>query len=53
LKVKNCTLKVKGLDALEGSPIIDIKPYNPKADSIPNAKVPEWAKQAKLHKNKH
>jgi tRNA-Thr(GGU) m(6)t(6)A37 methyltransferase TsaA len=52
LKVKNCTLKVKGLDALGGSPIIDIKPYNPKADSIPDAKVPEWAKQGKISQNK-
>jgi tRNA-Thr(GGU) m(6)t(6)A37 methyltransferase TsaA len=49
-EVKNCTLTVKGLDALEGSPIIDIKPYNPKAESIPNAKVPEWTKQPKSHK---
>jgi tRNA (Thr-GGU) A37 N-methylase len=38
---------VKGLDAFEGSPIIDIKPYNPRADSIPNAKVPEWAQHGK------
>jgi tRNA-Thr(GGU) m(6)t(6)A37 methyltransferase TsaA len=43
LKVENCTLHVKKLDALEGSPIIDIKPYNPRADSIPDARTPEWA----------
>ena len=42
LKVEGCTLTVKGLDALEGSPIIDIKPYIPRADSIPDARVPEW-----------
>jgi tRNA-Thr(GGU) m(6)t(6)A37 methyltransferase TsaA len=42
LKIEECTLTVKDLDALEGSPIIDIKPYIPKADSIPNARVPEW-----------
>jgi len=42
LKVENCILTVKELDALEGSPIIDIKPYIPRADSIPNARVPEW-----------
>ncbi|MGQ9726825.1 MAG: tRNA (N6-threonylcarbamoyladenosine(37)-N6)-methyltransferase TrmO [Candidatus Bathycorpusculaceae bacterium] len=47
LKVENCKLTVKGLDAFEGSPIIDIKPYNPTADSIPNAKVPEWAEHGK------
>lgn len=42
LKVEGCTLAVKGLDALEGSPVIDIKPYIPRADSIPHARVPEW-----------
>ena len=41
-KVEDCVLTVKGLDALEGSPIIDVKPYIPRADSIPNAHVPEW-----------
>jgi len=42
LKVEGCILIVKDLDALEGSPIIDIKPYIPRADSIPNARVPGW-----------
>jgi tRNA-Thr(GGU) m(6)t(6)A37 methyltransferase TsaA len=42
LKIEKCVLTVKDLDAFEGSPIIDIKPYTPRADSIPNARVPEW-----------
>jgi len=42
VKREGCMLTVKGLDAIEGSPIIDIKPYIPKLDSIPNAKTPEW-----------
>lgn len=37
------TLKVKGLDALDGSPVLDIKPYIPRADFISDAKVPKWA----------
>jgi tRNA-Thr(GGU) m(6)t(6)A37 methyltransferase TsaA len=41
--IKGCILIVKGLDAIEGSPIVDVKPYLPKADSIPEAKTPEWA----------
>jgi len=45
LKTEECLLTVKGLDGLEGSPIIDIKPYIPRADSIPNAQVPEWILQ--------
>ena len=42
MKIEGCKLKVKGLDASKDSPIIDIKPYIPRADSIPNAFVPEW-----------
>jgi tRNA-Thr(GGU) m(6)t(6)A37 methyltransferase TsaA len=43
IKVEECVLTVKGLDALKDSPIIDIKPYIPRADSISDASVPEWA----------
>lgn len=42
IKIEECTVTVKGLDALEGSPIIDVKPYLPRADAIPEARVPEW-----------
>ena len=42
MKVEDCVLTVKGFDAFEGSPIIDIKPYIPRADSISDARVPEW-----------
>jgi tRNA-Thr(GGU) m(6)t(6)A37 methyltransferase TsaA len=45
IKVEKCVLSVKGLDAAEGSPIIDIKPYIPKSDCIPDARVPEWTKR--------
>jgi tRNA-Thr(GGU) m(6)t(6)A37 methyltransferase TsaA len=45
LKIDACNLTVKGLDALEGSPIIDIKPYIPRADSVTDARVPEWTSQ--------
>jgi len=42
LKLEDCALIVKGLDANVGSPILDIKPYIPRADSISEAKAPEW-----------
>ncbi len=42
LHIDECILTVRGLDALEDSPIIDVKPYIPRADSVPNARVPEW-----------
>jgi len=33
---------VKGLDALDGAPILDIKPYIPNFDSYPDASLPDW-----------
>ena len=42
LKAEGCTLMIKGLDAEPDSPIIDIKPYVPHSDSVPNARVPAW-----------
>lgn len=35
-------LKVQGLDAIDGSPVIDIKPYIPGYDSTENAVTPDW-----------
>ena len=35
-------LEVKGLDAINGTPVIDIKPYYPQYDKIDSPKVPEW-----------
>jgi tRNA-Thr(GGU) m(6)t(6)A37 methyltransferase TsaA len=36
-------LRVQGLDALDGTPILDIKPYLPSYDSVPEAQLPVWA----------
>jgi tRNA-Thr(GGU) m(6)t(6)A37 methyltransferase TsaA len=35
--VEGLTLRVKNLDLLDGTPVLDIKPYVPFADAIPNA----------------
>ncbi|HNX64461.1 MAG TPA: tRNA (N6-threonylcarbamoyladenosine(37)-N6)-methyltransferase TrmO [Oscillospiraceae bacterium] len=35
-------ITVKGLDAVDGTPVLDIKPYFPVYDSKSNAEVPEW-----------
>ena len=35
-------LRVEGLDALDGSPVIDIKPYMPGYDEAVDATVPAW-----------
>jgi tRNA-Thr(GGU) m(6)t(6)A37 methyltransferase TsaA len=42
-KIEDCTLLVKGLGALGNSLIIDSKQYIPRADSITDSRVPEWA----------
>ena len=42
LKRQDNLLKVEGLDAFDGTPVIDIKPYIPGYDSSTNAKVPSW-----------
>ena len=36
-------LEVAGLDAWDGSPVLDIKPYLPPLDAYPQATMPKWA----------
>lgn len=38
-------LKVKGLDILDNTPILDIKPYWPQYDKVENAKTPSWVEK--------
>lgn len=35
-------LFVEGLDAINGTPILDVKPYVPAYDTVEAARVPEW-----------
>lgn len=35
-------LTVQGLDAVDGTPVVDIKPYIPGYDSVAEARVPSW-----------
>ncbi len=44
LERRGNVLRIQGLDALDGTPVIDIKPYIPGYDSVENATVPKWAK---------
>jgi tRNA (Thr-GGU) A37 N-methylase len=36
-------LRVTGLDAINGTPVLDIKPYLPEYDAVPDATLPSWA----------
>jgi len=42
VRVESDTLVVRGLDAIDGTPVLDIKPYYPAYDRVMNAVVPEW-----------
>lgn len=36
------SLFVTGLDAIDGTPVLDVKPHFPIFDAPPNPRVPEW-----------
>lgn len=42
LSIERNTLTVKGLDAVDGTPVMDIKPYTPQYDFRRNVRVPAW-----------
>ena len=42
LERRENVLKVIGLDAIDGTPVLDIKPYIPGDDSPTEAKTPGW-----------
>ncbi len=42
VEVSGHVLKVKNLDAINGTPVLDIKPYFPIFDRVDNARTPEW-----------
>ena len=35
-------LFVQGLDAINGTPVVDVKPYVPEFDAVDSARVPAW-----------
>ncbi len=43
LRVEDNVLLVRGLDAVDGTPLLDLKPYLPPYDSVPGALLPGWA----------
>ena len=43
--VRDNILVVRGLDALDGTPVLDLKPYVPLFDRVENARTPDWISQ--------
>ena len=41
--VGDATVEVEGLDLVDGTPVLDIKPYIAVYDSEPDATLPDWA----------
>ena len=48
LSVSENSLTVQGLDAIDGTPVLDIKPYYPVYDRK-DAEVPEWVDRLMAH----
>ena len=48
VSVEEGILAVKGLDAIDGTPVLDIKPYYPAYDKK-DASVPEWVDRLMAH----
>lgn len=48
LSRKDNILKVKGLDVLDGTPVIDVKPYWPVYDEVGRARIPKWVSKLDL-----
>lgn len=48
VSVNDTSLTIKGLDAIDGTPVLDIKPYYPVYDKK-DAKVPEWVDRLMEH----
>lgn len=42
IRVGDDYLDVRGLDAVDGTPVLDIKPYYPQYDKMEACIVPEW-----------
>lgn len=42
LRREGGTLVVRGLDAIDGTPVLDVKPYVPVYDRVDGATIPAW-----------
>ncbi|MEI7926047.1 MAG: TrmO family methyltransferase [Chloroflexota bacterium] len=42
--IEGATLRLEGLDLVDGTPILDVKPYIAHYDAEPKASLPRWAR---------
>jgi len=51
LERKGSTLRVVGLDAIDGTPVVDIKPRLPEDETVPE-RVPDWVPKLRQYDNR-
>lgn len=44
LAIEGDSLTVEGLDLIDGTPVLDVKPYIAAYDAVPKASLPKWAR---------
>lgn len=44
LRRRGNILRVEGLDAIDSTPVLDVKPYFPNYDAVQDALIPGWAR---------
>jgi tRNA-Thr(GGU) m(6)t(6)A37 methyltransferase TsaA len=45
--VEGNVVEVESIDAFDGTPVLDIKPFIPGHDAAPDATIPDWLKRAR------
>jgi tRNA (Thr-GGU) A37 N-methylase len=43
-KIEGATLEVEDLDLIDGTPVLDVKPYIAFYDAVARASIPKWAR---------
>jgi tRNA-Thr(GGU) m(6)t(6)A37 methyltransferase TsaA len=51
LKIDGLRIRVKGIDCLDGTSLLDIKPYSPEIDSFPHAAIGWYSRSRKKSKS--
>ena len=44
IAIKDNIVEIDGIDAFDDSPVLDLKPYIPRNDSFPYARIPYWVR---------
>ena len=44
VSAQGATLRLEGLDLIDGTPVLDVKPYIAAYDAVPKASLPKWAR---------